>query len=136
MDADYGRIKDKSGNRIDRGEWENALFVLTSIMSHAHPDKAVCDAGLKALSLDSGLPVVHGRDDVKYVRASDEHGVIEDKRGVLRVNEKLEARSGALRSDLQSPRLVCRRAQRQGRGGLANICPREVLLIVPVYIHR
>jgi len=89
MDADYGRIRDRNGNRIDRGEWENALFILTSVMSHAKPDRAVCDAGLKVQSLDSGLPVVHGRDDVKYISASDEHGVIEDKRGVLRINEKL-----------------------------------------------
>lgn len=89
LDADYGRIKDRHGNRIDRGEWENALFILTSVMSHAKPDQAVCDAGLKVQSLDSGLPVVHGRDDVKYLSASDEHGVIEDRRGVLRINEKL-----------------------------------------------
>ena len=90
MDADYGRIRDEEGNRIDRGEWENALFILTSVMSHAKPDQAVCDAGLKVQSLDSGLPIVHGRDDVKYLSASDEHGVIEDKRGVLRINEKLK----------------------------------------------
>lgn len=90
MDADYGRIKDHHGNRIDRGEWENALFILTSVMSHAKPDQAVCDAGLKAQSLDSGLPVVHGRDDVKYLSASDEHGVIEDRQGVLRIDEKLK----------------------------------------------
>jgi 3-hydroxy-D-aspartate aldolase len=90
MDADYGRIRDKDGHRIDQGEWENALFILTSVMSHAKPGQAVCDAGLKVLSLDSGLPVIHGRDDVKYTNASDEHGVIEDKRGVLRINEKLK----------------------------------------------
>jgi 3-hydroxy-D-aspartate aldolase len=90
MDADYGRIKDKDGNRIDHGEWQNALFILTSVMSRANPGQAVCDAGLKAQSLDGGLPVVHGRDDVRYIRASDEHGVIEDKRGVLRINEKLK----------------------------------------------
>ncbi|HEX5459675.1 MAG TPA: DSD1 family PLP-dependent enzyme [Steroidobacteraceae bacterium] len=90
MDADYGRIRDQDGNRIDQGEWENALFILTSVMSHAQPDQAVCDAGLKAQSLDSGLPVIHGRTDVKYISASDEHGVIEDKRGVLRINEKLK----------------------------------------------
>ena len=90
MDADYGRIRDEDGNRIDQSEWEHALFILTSVMSHAKPDMAVCDAGLKVLSLDSGLPVVHGRNDVKYVRASDEQGVIEDKPGVLRINEKLK----------------------------------------------
>jgi len=90
MDADYGRIRDQDGNRIDQGEWENALFILTSVMSHAKPHQAVCDAGLKAQSLDSGLPVIHGRTDVKYISASDEHGVIEDKHGVLRINEKLK----------------------------------------------
>ncbi len=89
MDADYGRILDESGNRIDRGEWENSLFILTSVMSHAKPDKAICDAGLKAQSVDSGLPVVFGRDDVKYIKCSDEHGVIEDPDGVLKINEKL-----------------------------------------------
>ncbi len=89
MDADYGRILDKDGNRIDQGEWENALFILTSVMSHAKTDRAVCDAGLKAQSVDSGLPVIFGRDDVEYVKCSDEHGVIADPQGVLKVNEKL-----------------------------------------------
>jgi len=89
MDADYGRILDKEGKRIDEGEWENALFILTSVMSHAKPDKAICDAGLKAQSVDSGLPRVFGRDDVEYVKCSDEHGVIADPSGVLKVNDKL-----------------------------------------------
>ena len=90
MDADYGRIHDKDGKRIDQGEWENALFILTSVMSHAKPDKAICDAGLKAQSVDSGLPVIYGRTDVKYVKCSDEHGVIEDPQGKLKVNDKLK----------------------------------------------
>lgn len=89
MDADYGRILDKDGKRIDQGEWENALFILTSVMSHAKPGKAIVDAGLKAQSVDSGLPVIFGRDDVKYVKCSDEHGVVEDTGNVLKVNEKL-----------------------------------------------
>jgi len=89
MDADYGRIKDEGGHRIDKGEWENALFILTSVMSHAKADKAICDAGLKAQSVDSGLPFIYGRDDVEYVKCSDEHGVIADPQGVLKVNEKL-----------------------------------------------
>lgn len=87
MDADYGRVKDAEGQFIH--EFENALFILTSVMSHTKPDKAVCDAGLKAQSLDSGLPVIFGRDDVKYIKCSDEHGVIDDPNGVLKHNEKL-----------------------------------------------
>jgi 3-hydroxy-D-aspartate aldolase len=89
MDADYGRILDREGRRIDRGEWENALFILTSVMSHAKPDKAIVDAGLKAQSVDSGLPVVFGRTDVTYVKCSDEHGVVMDPDGVLRVGDRL-----------------------------------------------
>ncbi len=89
MDADYGRVLDKSGKRLDQAEWENALFILTSVMSHAKPDKAVCDAGLKVQSVDSGLPVIFGRTDVKYVRCSDEHGSIDDPGNVLKINEKL-----------------------------------------------
>ena len=89
MDADYGRILDEEGKRIDAGEWKNALFILTSVMSHAKADKAICDAGLKAQSVDSGLPFVYGRDDVKYIKCSDEHGVIEDVQGKLKVNDKL-----------------------------------------------
>jgi 3-hydroxy-D-aspartate aldolase len=89
MDADYGRILDKDGKRIDQGEWENALFILTSVMSHAKADKAIVDAGLKAQSVDSGLPVIFGRDDVEYVKCSDEHGVVADPDGVLKVNDTL-----------------------------------------------
>ena len=89
MDADYGRILDKDGRRIDQGEWQNAFFILTQVMSHAKPDKAICDAGLKAQSVDSGLPVIFGRTDVEYVKCSDEHGVISDPEGVLKVGEKL-----------------------------------------------
>ncbi|SLN13407.1 3-hydroxy-D-aspartate aldolase [Roseovarius gaetbuli] len=90
MDADYGRILDKDGKRIDAGEWENAFFILTSVMSHAKADKAICDAGLKAQSVDSGLPFIYGRDDVEYIKCSDEHGVISDPQGVLKVNDKLK----------------------------------------------
>jgi len=90
MDADYGRILDKDGKRIDQGEWENAMFILTSVMSHAKADKAIVDAGLKVQSVDSGLPVIYGRDDVVYVKCSDEHGVVMDTAGVLKINDKLK----------------------------------------------
>lgn len=90
MDADYGRILDKDGKRIDQGEWENAFFILTSVMSHAKADKAIVDAGLKAQSVDSGLPVIYGRDDVEYIKCSDEHGVVMDPDGALKVNDKLK----------------------------------------------
>ncbi|MGJ8571718.1 MAG: 3-hydroxy-D-aspartate aldolase BhcC [Hoeflea sp.] len=90
MDAAYGRVLDQDGNRIDATGFENALFILTSVMSHVKTDKAVCDAGLKVLSLDSGLPVVFGRNDVTYTQCSDEHGEIDDPDGVLKINDKIK----------------------------------------------
>ncbi len=88
MDADYARIRDTDGNRLDR-TWRQALFVLTEVMSVPAPGRAVCDAGLKALATDSGLPLVAGRPDLAYTSASDEHGVIADPAGTLRPGDRL-----------------------------------------------
>ena len=87
-DFDLPAIHDESGERIS--EFENALFILTSVMSHTKADKAICDAGLKVQSLDSGLPYIYGRTDVEYIKCSDEHGVISDPEGALKVNDKLK----------------------------------------------
>ena len=89
MDTDYGRVLDQDGRRFDQGVWENALFVLTSVMSHVRPDWAVCDAGLKAVAVDSGLPEVFGRDGLAYLKCSDEHGEISDPGSILKINDKL-----------------------------------------------
>jgi D-serine deaminase-like pyridoxal phosphate-dependent protein len=45
-------------------------------MSAPAGDRAVVDAGLKALSVDSGLPQVYGAPGLAYVKATDEHGAI------------------------------------------------------------
>lgn len=67
MDADYGRNETTA-------PFANALFILASVISAAIPGHAVCDAGLKSMSLESGLPVVFGESGVTYVKATDEHG--------------------------------------------------------------
>jgi 3-hydroxy-D-aspartate aldolase len=90
MDADYGRILDENGKPISETQFASSLFLLTSVMSHAKPDKAVVDAGLKAQSVDSGLPKVHGIEGVEYVKCSDEHGVIADPEGKLKINQKIK----------------------------------------------
>jgi 3-hydroxy-D-aspartate aldolase len=89
MDHDYGLDLDKDGKRIDEGEWENALFILTMVISHKKPNLAICDAGLKVQSLDSGLPVFFDRTDLTYLAAADEHGLIIDPNGALKVGDKL-----------------------------------------------
>lgn len=90
MDADYGRVLDEDGNRLDQSEWENAFFILTSVMSHAKSDRAIVDAGLKVQSIDSGLPVVFGRTDIEYIQCSDEHGIVTDTAGSLCINDKIK----------------------------------------------
>jgi D-serine deaminase-like pyridoxal phosphate-dependent protein len=72
MDADYNR------NAWEEGwpRFEQSLFVLATVMSVPALDRAVVDAGLKASSVDSGMPQVHARQGVEYVKASDEHGVL------------------------------------------------------------
>ena len=67
MDADYSRNADAPGFR-------QALFVLATVMSVAQPGVAVLDAGLKALAVDSGLPLVWQRPGLEFIGASDEHG--------------------------------------------------------------
>ena len=88
MDADYQRVKDEQGGDIS--EFENSLFIWTSVMSKARADKAICDAGLKAQSVDSGLPVIFGRSDIEYIKCADEHGVITDPENSLKLNDKLK----------------------------------------------
>lgn len=72
MDADYAQ------NRVEHdapfATFRHALFVLSTVMSAARPGVAVLDAGLKALAVDSGLPLIAARPDIQYVSASDEHG--------------------------------------------------------------
>ncbi len=75
MDADYARNLDADGAPI--GTFRHALFVLATVMSAPKPGLAVLDAGHKAVAVDSGLPVVWQRRDIRYVSASDEHGKLD-----------------------------------------------------------
>lgn len=81
MDADYARV---IGDAFDQ-----ALFLLAGVMSQPAPGRAVTDAGLKVLAVDSGLPVVADRPGVTYIGASDEHGTLSDPAGTLRVGDHL-----------------------------------------------
>ena len=88
MDADYQRVRGDDGALV--AEFGNSLFVYTQVMSKTKPSKAICDAGLKAQSVDSGMPVVFGRDDVRYLKASDEHGVLDDPGDALALGDRLK----------------------------------------------
>jgi D-serine deaminase-like pyridoxal phosphate-dependent protein len=85
MDVDYRRIEGFPT------EFEHSLFVLATVMSRPTGDRAVVDAGLKAFSVDAGMPAVWGMPEVEVQRASDEHGVLllRDPRAGIHVGQKL-----------------------------------------------
>ena len=75
MDADYGRNLDEHGQPVTT--FQNALFVLGTVMSAVRPGLAVLDTGLKAVATDCGMPLVANRPEIKFTGASDEHGKLE-----------------------------------------------------------
>jgi D-serine deaminase-like pyridoxal phosphate-dependent protein len=72
MDRDYA----DNQRGADDVAFEHALFVRTTVMSRPTTQRAIVDAGLKASSVDSGMPVVWQRPDLRYAKAADEHGVV------------------------------------------------------------
>ncbi len=74
MDADYAK-NEWTESGIPR--FEHSLFVWTTVMSRTRHDVAIVDAGLKASSVDSGMPRVADFPQAEFLKASDEHGVIQ-----------------------------------------------------------
>jgi len=88
MDADYARNRKADG--LSNDQFEHALFVLTTVMSHPSDARAVVDAGHKSASVDSGPPEPFRRPGIVYRRPSDEHGVLLSEGGALpRRGEKI-----------------------------------------------
>jgi len=88
MDADYSRNLDEADQPVK--VFEQSLYVWATVMSHSVPERAVVDAGLKALSVDSGMPLVADLAGVQFLKASDEHGVLALPPGsAVRVGDKV-----------------------------------------------
>jgi 3-hydroxy-D-aspartate aldolase len=90
MDADYGRNLDRDGGETH--SFEPSLFVWATVMSRPTEDRAIVDAGLKALSVDSGMPTIWEEPAAIYERASDEHGklAIAGATNRLRLGDKIK----------------------------------------------
>lgn len=73
MDAHYG-ANEWAGSAMPR----HSLFIVATIMSTAKKDIVVCDVGLKGVAVDSGLPLLKmgGNEELEFLRANDEHGVL------------------------------------------------------------
>ena len=72
MDRDYG----DNLRAPDEVAFEHALFVRSTVMSRPAATRAIVDAGLKASSVDSGMPAVWQHPELRYLKAADEHGVL------------------------------------------------------------
>lgn len=87
MDRDYADNQRQASDP----EFEHALFIQTTVMSVSHESFCVVDAGLKSMSFDSGMPTVWRHEELKFLKASDEHGVIKLPAGQnLRLGDTLE----------------------------------------------
>lgn len=89
MDVDYALNLGENGTPWHA--FEHSLFIYTTVMSRPNSEWAVVDAGLKALSVDSGLPHVADMPQVEYSGASDEHGklLLHDAACPLQIGDKI-----------------------------------------------
>ncbi len=86
MDADYARNLDAEGR--EDGRFEQALFVLATVMHRRGATHAVIDGGTKAFNFDAGPPLC--RDPaIAYVGKSDEHGVLSVPQGTVAAGDRL-----------------------------------------------
>src|SRR5581483_11337824 len=71
-------------------DYEQALTILTSVVSRNRANTAIVDAGTKAASTDSGPPRVQALD-ATYVPLGDEHGRLEFEHGCpLALGDRVE----------------------------------------------
>jgi D-serine deaminase-like pyridoxal phosphate-dependent protein len=72
-------------------EMECSLFVLVTVTSHTRPERAIVDAGRKAINTEYALPKVWDRPGIEVVKCTAEHGILklEPGRADVRVGEKL-----------------------------------------------
>jgi D-serine deaminase-like pyridoxal phosphate-dependent protein len=78
MDSSYGAVEPL---------FENALFILTSVLSINRRDAVVVDAGWKTASIDSGVAKVKDHPEAAYKEAGDEHGKIVGLTGTHRAGD-------------------------------------------------
>ncbi|OGV69079.1 MAG: hypothetical protein A3K19_16765 [Lentisphaerae bacterium RIFOXYB12_FULL_65_16] len=82
MDATYRQVLP---------EFENALFILASVMSRRNGKYVVLDMGKKAATEEFGLPVLRDMPGARLVGLSEEHAKVEltDPHGPLRIGDKV-----------------------------------------------
>jgi hypothetical protein len=122
MDADYGRNLDRDG--APTKAFEPSLFVWATVMGRPTEDRAIVDAGLKALAFDSG-PAAGLRRARRHLRASLRRARPPRhlrRHQPSRARRQNPPRPRPLRPDRQPLRLVRRHPQQPRRTALAHHC--------------
>ncbi|WP_454692777.1 DSD1 family PLP-dependent enzyme [Achromobacter aegrifaciens] len=71
MDGDYGA--NEWGGPLN---FQNSLFLLSTVMSTPTAERVVLDAGLKSASAECGPPAVYGESGLTCIAINDEHSVV------------------------------------------------------------
>jgi uncharacterized protein (DUF433 family) len=131
MDADYGRNLDHDG--APTKAFEPSLFVWATVMSRPTDDRAIVDAGLKALAFDSGPPLVCDEPAATHERASDEHGRlgISGATNRLQIGDKIRLVPGHCDPTVNLYDWYVGIPRQPRRTALADHRPRRGLLIRP-----
>lgn len=79
FDADYAKNRDDDDKPYT--DFEQSLFVLSTVMSRPTRDGGILDAGIKASSVDSGPPTIFGYEHVTWAGGGDEHGKFTSSQG-------------------------------------------------------
>jgi D-serine deaminase-like pyridoxal phosphate-dependent protein len=127
-DADYGRNRDRDGEPTKA--FEPSLFVWATVMSRPTEDRAIVDAGLKALAFDSGPPLFcdEPRRDLRASLGRARPARRLGRHQPARARRQDPADPRPLRPDRQPPRLVCLCARQSCRTNLTDRRPRRGVL--------
>jgi D-serine deaminase-like pyridoxal phosphate-dependent protein len=79
-------------HRCQVRDFQFALKLITTVVSRPTRERAIIDAGRKTHYMDSHPPLIIGREDIRFVRLSAEHGQLEldPTAQDLRVGDRLE----------------------------------------------
>ncbi len=77
---------DGAYRRAIGAKYDNALTLISTVISKPSPNRCVVDAGFKSLSTDSGNADLKAFPEVTYRPAGDEHGILESPSGHLPFN--------------------------------------------------
>jgi D-serine deaminase-like pyridoxal phosphate-dependent protein len=82
-------VMDSQYAKVERTPFENALFVMSGVVSTNRPNLLIVDAGYKSISTDDGNPSVRNEPTATYQPAGDEYGRIAGLSGTHKPGDRV-----------------------------------------------